>query len=99
MYQEITTDGLFGKWTRAEGYVRDESPREGTAVFKDNLQEGLYHMLLDDYTQDVPFETRDILSGVWTPSSFEDFPRSLKHGSVTPLTKEEYEVVAGRYGV
>ncbi|KAI5360181.1 putative glycosyl hydrolase, five-bladed beta-propellor domain superfamily [Septoria linicola] len=98
-YQEISEDGIFGTWRRvdADGYVRDESPLEGTATFKDNVEEGLYHMLLDDYTQYVPFETMDIESGVWTPSGFADFPRGLKHGSVTPLTQEEYDAVAAKY--
>ena len=99
VYQETTAEGLFGTWKRTPGYVRPESPREGTAVFKDNLQPGKYHMLLDDYTQYVPFETENILSGEWTESTFKDFPRGLKHGSVTPLTREEYDVVARRYGV
>lgn len=39
VYQETTTQGLFStEWTRVEGYVRPESPREGTAVFKDNVE-------------------------------------------------------------
>lgn len=99
VYQETTTTGLFSTdWTRIDGYVRPESPREGTAVVKDNVEEGLYHMLLDDYTEYVPYETRDILGGEWTASEYADFPRGLKHGSVTPLTQGEYDAVKERYG-
>ena len=99
IYQEISEDGIFGTWRRVPGYVRPESPREGTALFEDNLRAGKYHMLLDDYTQYVPYETEDIEGGVWTPSEFAGFPRGLKHGSVTPLLQAEYDAVAAKYRI
>lgn len=97
VYQETTTDGLFGTWTRIDGYVRPESPLEGPASFADINSPGTYYLLLDDYTQYVPFSTSDILSPDWQPTGASDFPSGLKHGSVTPLTQEEYDAVAAKY--
>lgn len=97
VYQETTTGGLFGTWTRIAGYVRDESPLEGPAAFADIQSPGNYHLLLDDYTQYVPFTTSDIFSPDWQPTGASDFPTGLKHGSVTLLTEEEYEAIAARY--
>lgn len=97
VYQETTTGGLFGTWDRIPGYVSSLSPAEGPASYADNVTPGLYHLFLDDYTQYRPFEASDILSGVWTESSTSGFPSGLKHGSVTPLTQEEYDAVSARY--
>ncbi|KAK7398712.1 hypothetical protein QQX98_011911 [Neonectria punicea] len=97
VYQETTTNGLFGSWTRISGYVRDQSPLEGPASFADNQTPGLYHLLLDDYTQYVPFQSSDILSGDWLPSDASKFPTGLKHGSVTQLTQKEYDSIAEKY--
>ncbi|KAI1077798.1 glycoside hydrolase family 43 protein [Whalleya microplaca] len=97
VYQETTSDGLFGTWTRVPGYVRNETPREGPASFADNVTPGLHHLLLDDYTEYVPYETSNIYSPTWKASSTSGFPTGLKHGSVTPLTKEEYNAVAAAY--
>lgn len=58
---------------------------------------GLYHLRLDDYTKYVPFQTNDILSPNWVRSNYADFPEVLKHGSVTPLIRDEYDAVAAKY--
>lgn len=97
VFQETTTDGLFGSWKRVPGYVVNEAPREGPASFADNVTPGLYHLLLDDYTKYVPFQTSNILSPNWVKSNYKNFPSVLKHGSVTPLTRAEYDAVAARY--
>lgn len=97
VYQEVTTEGLFGSWTRIPGYVVNEAPREGPASFADNVTPGLYHLLLDDYTEYVPFQTSNILSPDSVRSNYTNFPVVLKHGSVTSLTKEEYDTVAASY--
>ncbi|KAM0205116.1 hypothetical protein ACHAPA_008961 [Fusarium lateritium] len=98
VYQETSTTGLFGKWDRIPGYVRPESPLEGPGSFADLRTPGLYHLLLDDYTQYVPFQTNNILSPKWEKSNYPNFPKGLKHGSVTPLTKKEYDAVAAKFG-
>lgn len=97
MYQETTTGGLFGKWTRRGGFVRSEKPREGAACFRDNVNPKVYHLLLDDYTQYIPYETDNIENPNWRPSNYKNFPKGLKHGSVTPLLKAEYDALRKRY--
>jgi hypothetical protein len=97
VYQEMSTTGLFGQWKRISGYVRPESPREGPASFADNTKPELYHLLLDDYKQYVPFQTSNINSPDWQRSNTLGFPGGLKHGSVTPLLQEEYEAIKTRY--
>ncbi|KAI0547817.1 glycoside hydrolase family 43 protein [Xylaria curta] len=97
VYQENTTGGLFGTWTRVPGYLRPESPLEGPAAFADNATPGLYHVWLDNYTQYVPYQTADLQNPSWSASSTSGFPAGLKHGSVTPLTQQEYDAVAAAY--
>lgn len=97
VYQESTTGGLFGEWARVPGYVSSLSPAEGPAAYADNVTPGLYHLLLDDYTQYRPFETSDIVGGSWSSSSTSGFPSGLKHGSVTPVTQEEYDAISAKY--
>ncbi|KAF9784207.1 hypothetical protein IL306_007979 [Fusarium sp. DS 682] len=48
--------------------------------------------------QYIPFQTSNILSPKWEKSNFPNFPKGLKHGSVTPLTKKEYDAIAAKYG-
>ncbi|KAI4861801.1 glycoside hydrolase family 43 protein [Hypoxylon rubiginosum] len=95
--QEITSDGLFGSWTRVSDYATTDSPREGPASFADIETPGAYHLFLDDYTQYVPYQTSDIENASWEPSSTSGFPTGLKHGSVTLLTQEEYDALAVAY--
>ena len=97
IYQETTTGGLLGTWERIPGYVRPESPTEGPASFADIQAPGTYHLFLDNYTEYVPYSTSDIMSPNWQPSNRAGYPKGLKHGSVTPLTQEEYKAVAERY--
>ncbi|KAL2825729.1 hypothetical protein BDW59DRAFT_179741 [Aspergillus cavernicola] len=100
VYQETTTDGLFGGWTRVPGYIV-ETVTEGPAAFPDIQTEGKYHLLLDNYVEYVPFQTSDIESGAWVEESGSEvkgFPAGLKHGNVVLLTAEEYEAVLARFG-
>ncbi|KAF2422616.1 family 43 glycoside hydrolase [Tothia fuscella] len=96
VYSEITSSGIFGTWTRLPGYVVNESPREGPASFADNNTPGMYHLLLDDYKRYVPFQTSNINSGGWQKSNYPRLP-PLKHGSVTPVTKTEYDALLAKY--
>lgn len=96
VYQEVTTGGLFGQWTRVPGYVRPESPTEGPASVADIRTPGLYHLLLDNYAQYIGFQTSSITSPNWQPSNSR-FPTGLKHGVVTPLTQREYDAIRARY--
>ncbi|KAK9799098.1 putative Family 43 glycoside hydrolase [Seiridium cardinale] len=97
VYEELSTDGLFGTWTRVSGYVTTDSPREGPASFQDNTTPDLYHLWLDNYTEYVPYESTSITTGAWAAESVSGFPTGLKHGSVTPLTQTEYDTIAAKY--
>ncbi|PVH68687.1 glycoside hydrolase family 43 protein [Cadophora sp. DSE1049] len=98
VYQEISTGGLFGSWERVEGYVSSLSPSEGPAVFEDNMVKGRYYLLLDNYSEYVPYQTADIeQAGSWVAAEFGNFPRGLKHGSVTPLRQSEMDEFKARY--
>jgi hypothetical protein len=93
---ETTANGLFGIW-KTVGSVRTEGRREGPAAFADNQTPGKYYILLDDYTQYLPFQTTNIASVTWSSPNWPNFPRGLKHGSVTQLTREEYDTVVAKY--
>lgn len=98
VWQETSTTGIFGQWTRLPGYVQYDGIREGPACYRDNLNPNRYYLLLDNYTEYVPYVTDDILSGKWRRlTEWTKFPRGLKHGSVTPLTQEEYDRFKRRY--
>ncbi|NGO70314.1 glycoside hydrolase family 43 protein [Streptomyces sp. SB3404] len=73
---------------------------EGPAVFKSNTEDKWY-LLVDEFGGRgyVPFETTDLGSGNWTPSSGYALPAHPRHGSVLPVTREEYNRLAGRFGV
>jgi hypothetical protein len=79
------------------GNVRGEGRREGPAAWPDNTVRGKYYLLLDDYTQYLPFQTTNIEAVPWEGTKWPNFPRGLKHGSVTQLTRGEYDAVAAKY--
>jgi hypothetical protein len=93
---EFSTTGLFGTWTRL-GNVRNEGSLEGPASFADNTTPGKYYLFLDNYTQYLPFYTTNINAVPWSSPSWPNFPKGLKHGSVTPLTQAEYNAVSAKY--
>lgn len=97
--QEQSSDGVFGDWTAAPGYldVAEATQYEGAASFADIREPGRYYVLLDNYDEYVPFTTVDILAGAWEKADAPDFPSLLKHGCVTPVTQEEYDAIAEKY--
>lgn len=97
VYAETTTEGIFGSWTRIPDYVTSDFSHEGAASFQDNVDSNLYHVFIDNYSEYIPYESRDILNGAWTAATREGYPSGLKHGSVTPLTQEEYDAIASKY--
>ncbi|KAJ4364053.1 hypothetical protein N0V83_009508 [Neocucurbitaria cava] len=97
VYQEMTTGGLFGSWSRIPGYVVSGSPWEGPASYADNTVAGKYYLLLDNYTEYVPYQTTNIKSPNWSAANTSSFPQGLKHGSVTPVTQGEYNALKSKY--
>ncbi|KAL5342173.1 hypothetical protein BJX70DRAFT_410856 [Aspergillus crustosus] len=105
VYQETSTTGLLGPWTRSPspnnsgGYIAT-TVFEGPAAFPDISVPGRYYLLLDNYEQYVPFRTDDVLSGGWeeVDAAAVGFPEGLKHGNVVVLKRSEYEKVLERFG-
>lgn len=71
---------------------------EGPTVFKSNTEEKWY-LFIDEYGGRgyVPFETTDLDSGKWTPSVNYQLPASPRHGTVLPVTQEEYGRLLAAY--
>ncbi|MGV9348472.1 family 43 glycosylhydrolase [Streptomyces spiralis] len=71
---------------------------EGPTVFKSNTAEKWY-MFVDEYGGRgyVPFETTDLDSGRWTPSTDYQLPASPRHGTVLPVTQAEYDRLLAAY--
>ncbi|GHH89213.1 family 43 glycosylhydrolase [Streptomyces capitiformicae] len=73
---------------------------EGPTVFKSNTEEKWY-LFIDEYGGRgyLPFETTDLDSGKWTPSTNYQLPASPRHGTVIPVTQEEYDRLLAAYPV
>ncbi|HEY6794314.1 MAG TPA: immunoglobulin-like domain-containing protein, partial [Kineosporiaceae bacterium] len=71
---------------------------EGPLVFKDNTA-AKWHLFIDEFGGRgyVPFESTDLASGTWTPSTGYALPTSPRHGTVLPVTRAEYERLLAAY--
>ncbi|MEU0176635.1 family 43 glycosylhydrolase [Streptomyces massasporeus] len=71
---------------------------EGPTVFKSNTEKKWY-LFIDEYGGRgyVPFETTDLASGKWTPSTNYQLPASPRHGTVLPVTQQEYDRLLAAY--
>ncbi|MDV7215543.1 family 43 glycosylhydrolase [Streptomyces prunicolor] len=71
---------------------------EGPTVFKSNTEKKWY-LFVDEYGLRgyVPFETTDLDSGEWTPSTDYQLPASPRHGTVLPVTQAEYDRLLAAY--
>ena len=71
---------------------------EGPTVFKSNT-ENKWYLFIDEYGGRgyVPFETTDLASGKWTPSTNYQLPASPRHGTVLPVTQQEYDRLLAAY--
>ncbi|KAK2037938.1 arabinosidase [Colletotrichum somersetense] len=102
VFVEVTTDGLFGTWTRPGGdSAIIASGVEGPAVYWDNEVAGRAHVLLDFYGDDGyhPYETGDVASNAgWSASPRTGFPSGLRHGSVLPINQTLYDALETRWG-
>ncbi|MFC9243657.1 family 43 glycosylhydrolase [Streptomyces sp. NPDC057136] len=74
------------------------SAAEGPLVFKSNTEEK-WHLFLDEFGGRgyIPFESTDLASGVWTPSTGYDLPAKPRHGTVLPVTQSEYDRLLRAY--
>ncbi|MDX2762023.1 family 43 glycosylhydrolase [Streptomyces europaeiscabiei] len=87
-------------WTAvAEGIGKGAmSAAEGPLVFKSNTEDKWY-AFLDEFGGRgyIPFETTDLDTGVWTPSTGYDLPSKPRHGTVLPVTQAEYDRLLKTY--
>jgi hypothetical protein len=91
---------------RATGYtfVKDcigaggVSAGEGPLVFKSNTEDRWY-LFVDEYGGQgyVPFTSTDLNSGVWTKASSYSLPKRPRHGTILPVTQEEYDRLLTTY--
>ncbi|MFF4629272.1 family 43 glycosylhydrolase [Streptomyces griseorubiginosus] len=97
---EEKSDSILGSWTPvAEGIGKGTmSAAEGPLVFKSNT-ENKWYAFLDEFGGRgyLPFETTDLDSGVWTPSTGYDLPARPRHGTVLPVTQAEYDRLLRAY--
>ncbi|MCH7230264.1 RICIN domain-containing protein [Glycomyces sp. L485] len=91
----LNTDWAF----QSECIGSDEiSHGEGPLVYKSNTEEKWY-MFIDEYGGRgyIPFETTDLSSGQWTPSSNYSLPGRPRHGMVLPLTADQYNAIQSAF--
>ncbi len=72
---------------------------EGPLAFKSNTEQKWY-LFVDEFGGRgyVPFETTDLASGRWKPSTDYALPPRPRHGTVLPVTKAEYDRLSKAYG-
>lgn len=93
---QTTTGGYFGRWTDINGtsgqpFVSQDGANGGPLLFRDNEDSNLWHIWIDEFSGGYkPFETDEVTEYGYTLSKAPSFPKSLKQGSVTPLTFKEY---------
>ncbi|MDA2809370.1 glycoside hydrolase family 43 protein [Nocardiopsis sp. RSe5-2] len=72
---------------------------EGPTVFASNTEDKWY-LFIDEYTGRgyVPFETTDLDSGEWTMADDYALPEGARHGSVVPVSAQEYSRLQSAWG-
>ncbi|MFH9548217.1 family 43 glycosylhydrolase [Streptomyces sp. NPDC017435] len=100
IFEEKSNSLLNLSWDAvAEGIGKGAmNAAEGPLVFKSNTEEKWY-AFLDEFGGRgyLPFETTDLASGVWTPSTGYDLPARPRHGTVLPVTQAEYDRLLRAY--
>ncbi|KAG8629245.1 hypothetical protein KVT40_003110 [Elsinoe batatas] len=108
IYQEKSTTGLFGTWTRVGGapnsqrieFAHDFSNNEGGLLFRDNVDPGLYQCWIDQSTteQYVPAQARTLNDmAAWKRVPLDNFPTNVKHGIVVPVNQAQYDLLLSVY--
>ncbi|MEU9283567.1 family 43 glycosylhydrolase [Streptomyces sp. NPDC048275] len=100
IFEEKSDSVLDASWDAvAEGIGKGAmSAAEGPLVFKSNTEDKWY-AFLDEFGGRgyIPFETTDLGSGAWTPSTGYDLPAKPRHGTVLPVTQAEYDRLLRSY--
>ncbi|CAO1612872.1 unnamed protein product [Sympodiomycopsis kandeliae] len=103
VFQEKSSTGLFGTWTRVGDYTTDEtSSAEGAALFKDNLDPNVFHMAQDKYDTAFGYVLYSKKGDVndpnvlWTRAQSE-FPTVNKHGQFLQLDQGRFDALNAKY--
>ncbi len=97
-----TATSLAGPWKDVPGFQKLQG-YEGPECFRLNDGTGRWCLLLDYYSKGQgykPFVTDDLASGKFVPA--EDllkFPHRFRHGSILPLTQQEYDALVKQWGI
>ena len=92
------SDSLLGEWTEIDAIKNSNNyiiGVEGATCFKFNGEEDKWCLLLDDFGGSgyFPLTTTSLDGGEFTrlAASEYSFPSKMRHGTVLPLTQEEYD--------
>ncbi|MEB3964100.1 family 43 glycosylhydrolase [Streptomyces kunmingensis] len=100
--QERATDLLDTDWEMVSECIGSGAMAqgEGPLVFKSNSEEKWF-LFVDDYTGGgyIPFESRDLVGGVWTEAAEYRLPSAPRHGTVLPVTRDEYARIEAKWGL
>ncbi|KAL4981221.1 glycosyl hydrolase [Aspergillus desertorum] len=94
--QDLSTDGLVGKWTALDGTIEDSLSFEAPYPFWDNIEEGKAYLLCDRVGSNpgvFAWETSDVTSGNWAKNEEHDLT-FMRHLSVLAVTQEQYDALA-----
>ncbi len=98
----MKSTSLDGEWTDVATYTLGEMVGyEGPTIYKLN-GENKWCLLLDNYAARAgykPFVTDDITKGDFKPADDFNFSAKYRHGTVMPITTEEYNALVEKYGI
>ncbi len=101
----MKSTSLDGPWTDVETYTINGTAGntvtgyEGPTIYKNN--DGGWTLLLDYYSKSQgykPFVTDNLAEGHFTSASDFTFDATYRHGTVMPITQEEYDALTENYG-
>ena len=110
IFQQVSRNGLLGDWTPVGDAPAEERitinaqylNNEGPLCFRDNLDKGLFHLWIDENTQEryIPYQARTLEDmQAWQASDLTGFPQSVKHGKVLAVTQAQYDTISAGYKV
>lgn len=103
VFQEQSSTGLFGTWTRVGDYTTDETTSaEGAALFKDNLDPNVFHMAQDKYDTAFGYVLYSKSNPVNDPNTLwtradSTFPAVNKHGQFIQLDSARFDALNQHY--
>ncbi|MCR4745823.1 MAG: Ig-like domain-containing protein, partial [Lachnospiraceae bacterium] len=98
---------LMGDWESVDSsFLSSTSGVEGGMIYKMNKDDAAdadveeYCMILDRFATSkgyFPATTTDIASGDFTAATDYSYPSKMRHGSVLPITAEEYKAIQAKW--